>query len=75
MGRRKTYTRLVGMLHAKGYDQRAVAEQLGISISGVSRRYTGHTPWHIDEMYCLMDMIQAPYKQLHKIFPKGGVEK
>lgn len=75
MGRRKTYTRLIRMLQANGYDQPAVAEQLGLGVSSVSRRYRGKDPWHLDEMYKLMDLLNEPYENLHKLFPKNGIEE
>lgn len=69
-----TYRMLKGMLHAYGYNLPEVADLLGISEASVSRRYRNVEPWRITEMYALMDAINAPYTELHTIFPKGGLD-
>lgn len=65
---------LRGMLHGRGYNQPEVAELLGLSVSSVSNRYRGKTPWTLDEMYTLMDAVNADYAQMSELFPKGGIK-
>jgi transcriptional regulator with XRE-family HTH domain len=68
------YRLLKRMLHAKGYNLPEVAELLGMSASSVSRRFRAIEPFNSDEMYVLMDAANAPYAEMHTIFPKRGIE-
>lgn len=68
------YRRLQGFLHAHGLYQEDVADLLGISVSSVSRRYRAIEPWRVDEMYALLDAVEAPYSQMSVLFPRGGIE-
>ena len=69
-----TFVRLKRRLHKNGYNLPEVAELLNMSKTSVSRRYRALEPWSLDEMYVLMDAINAPYTELHTIFPKGGLD-
>ena len=69
-----TFRKLKRMLHRNGYNLPEVAELLNISKTSVSRRYRCIEPWSLDEMYVLMDAVNAPYAEMHTIFPKRGIE-
>lgn len=67
------YLFLAGRLKQLGLRKCDLANMLGVSATSVSNRFTGATPWSIDEMYKIMDICQAPAEQLHIYFPKGGI--
>lgn len=63
------YKYLAGRLKQLGIRKCDLAYMLGLSATSVSNRFTGTTPWSIDEMYKIMDICQAPAEQLHIYFP------
>lgn len=66
------YRYLSGKLRQLGIRQKDLAVNLGISKSQVSMRFNGWIPWKINEMYTIMDIIQAPPEELHIYFPPKG---
>lgn len=63
------YEHLTGRLQQMGIRQADLGNMLGLCSASVSHRFTGRTPWTIDEMYKVMDICQAPAEQLHIYFP------
>ena len=63
------YEYLNGRLQQMGIRQAELGDMLGMCSASVSHRFTGRTPWTIDEMYKIMDICQAPAEQLHVYFP------
>lgn len=56
-------------------DQPYLAEQMGKCTKYVNQRLTGRRPWDQDDQYWLMDFFHIPYDQMHKVFPKNGIDK
>ena len=67
------YRYLAGRLKQLGVRQAELGDMLGLCTASLSHRFTGRTPWSLDEMYKIMDICQAPPEQLHIYFPKGGI--
>lgn len=70
---RTRHRRLRGALQAVGWEQREVADALGISPTSVSNKMRGKYPWTISEAWQLMSIIgiSAP-DMLGLLFPEGG---
>lgn len=64
------YEYLAGRLKQLGIRQQDLAGPLGMNVSSVSHRFTGRTPWSVDEMYKLMDICRADPSELHIYFPR-----
>ena len=67
------YRYLAGRLKQLGVRQAELGDMLGLCSTSISHRFTGRTPWSLDEMYKIMVICQAPPEQLHIYFPKGGI--
>ena len=67
------YLFLAGRLKQLGVRQAELGDMLGLCSASISHRFTGRTPWSLDEMYKIMEICQAPPEQLHIYFPKGGI--
>ncbi len=63
---------LKGRLKQFGLRQSDLVEPLGLNLSSISHRFTGRTAWSLEEMYTLMDICRADYRELHLYFPKSG---
>lgn len=74
-GGRTRHRRLRGALKAAGWEQREVADVLGISPTSVSNKMRGKYPWTIDEAWRIMDIIgiSAP-DMLGLLFPPEGMD-
>ena len=46
-----------------------------ISNSAIDQRMAAKQPWKLCEMYQLMDALEIPHDQLHKIFPADPYEE
>ncbi|MBQ8216455.1 MAG: hypothetical protein IJZ91_00685 [Oscillospiraceae bacterium] len=68
----RPHAKLRGAMMASDIDCAYIARKLLRGITYVSLRMSGHEAWHIDECYKILDMIHAPYSQLHEYFPPGG---
>lgn len=68
----KPYAELRGRLARNDIDQRYLCELLGRSQTYITSRITGKRPWDQDDMYKLMDIVGAPYEELHRYFPPKG---
>lgn len=51
-----------------------IAEELHLTGSAVSQKFSGKTRWYMDEMYIVMDYLELPYDQLYIYFPRYGEE-
>lgn len=63
---------LKGRLKQLGLRQQDLVGQLDLNVSAISHRFTGRTPWSLEEMYTLMDVCRADYSELHLYFPRDG---
>lgn len=68
----KRFNVMRARLQEYGIEQTDLAKKLGRSIAYLSHRYTGKDPWTLDEMYTILDLINEPYENLHKVFPRNG---
>lgn len=66
------FRKLRGKLRELDIDQSYMADQLDLCQAAVSHRMTSRTPWRLNEMYIVMDLIGEPYDRLHIYFPPGG---
>lgn len=66
------YKQLHKALRARRITQLQISDELGICPMAVSHRFTGRTPWRLNEMYAVIDLIREPYDKLHEYFPKDG---
>lgn len=67
------YRFLAGRLRQLGMRQSDLGKELGIKAPAVSQRFTGRTPWSIDEMYKCLDICRAKPEEMHIYFPRGGM--
>ena len=63
------FVELTVLMHRKGYKRSAVAKELGMSQVSLYRRMTGETPWTLQEMYGLSDLLGITTDDWGKIFP------
>lgn len=49
-----------------------LGNKLMLGHASVSDRMCARTPWRIDEMYAIMDLLRWPYERMHELFPKDG---
>lgn len=66
------YMRLKGRMTQLGILQEDLAAFMKLSPAVISSRFTGRSDWRIEEMYHIMDIIKAPYSDLHLYFPRHG---
>ena len=80
MRKRRMYKALRGVMLELDILQPELAKALGMVPQSLSARMRGVTPWKLDEMYTVLDYINArakddglplscPYEKLHEIFP------
>ena len=50
-------------------------QQISKTASGVSYKLGGRTPWTLDEMYLIMDLIDEPIEHLSDVFPRDGINE
>lgn len=58
----------------RGYDGNRLSNAIGITPVTLSSRLCGKSPWSIKEMYAILDLLNLDYDQMHKYFPKNGVQ-
>lgn len=68
----RPFSALRGKIHEYGMTQVDIARRLKLSVNSVSARFSNKEPWHLDEMYELLDMIGEPARKIGYYFPKGG---
>ena len=69
------YQYLSGRLRQLGILQSDLGEMMGMSPAAISRRFTGATPWSIDEIYRVLEVCRATPEEFPIYFPpkrKGG---
>lgn len=70
----RKYRYLRGRLTQLGILHEELAAAIKISPSAFSAKLRGKSPWKDHEMYQIMDIIKAPYEQLHLYFPRDGID-
>jgi len=63
------FVELTVLMHRKGYKRSTVAKELGMSQVSLYRRMTGESPWTLQEMYGLSDLLGITTDDWGKIFP------
>lgn len=61
----RTASQVRAVLEDAGYTQTAVAEVLGITQSGVSKRYRGVRPWRAHELELLSRTYDIPVERFY----------
>lgn len=69
----RLFAKLRAAMLEHGDTAKDVANVLLIGTANVSLKLCGKAPWHLDEMYALMDRYHIPYERMAEYFPKGGV--
>lgn len=74
--RGQAYKRLRFAIKGRGYKIVPFINQVTkISYSVIDQRMAARQPWRLSEMYKLMDALNIPHDQLHKIFPADPYEE
>lgn len=63
------YQYLSGRLRQLGILQSDLGERMGLSPAAISRRFTGVTPWTIDEIYDVLEVCRATPDEFQTYFP------
>ena len=63
------YQYLSGRLRQLGILQSDLGERMGLSPAAISRRFTGVTPWTIDEIYEVLEVCRATPDEFQTYFP------
>lgn len=67
------YTELRNALRDAGITQAEVAKALSLSEASMSFRMSGKYPFTLTEAYAILDMLDKPYSELPRLFPKDGI--
>lgn len=70
---RTRYIELRNAFRGAGITQGEVARELCISETSMCFRMSGRYPFTLTEVYKILDMLNRPYSDLPKLFPKDGV--
>lgn len=74
--RGQAYKRLRFAIKGRGYKIGPFVHQVtDISESAADQRMAAKQTWKLREMYQLMDALEIPHDQLHKIFPADPYEE
>ena len=68
----KLYSELRGLMTAHDCTQEQLARAADIPFGTLKVRFSGRSPFRLDEAYRLLDFFRVPHNQLHLIFPPGG---
>ena len=72
---KKRFTTLRCALIENGTTQYALAHDLGLSPSSLSKRLTGKVPWTTQEAYSVLRLLNRPDTELQLYFPPDGLSK
>lgn len=67
------YIDLRNALRDAGITHAALAAELGISETSMSFRFSGRYPFTLEEAYKILDLLERPYSDLPRLFPKDGI--
>lgn len=71
----RLFAKLRGKMLEHGDTAKDIGNVMLVGTACVSMKLNARTPWHLDEMYALMDRYHIPYEQMAEYFPKGGVHR
>ena len=60
------YPGLVAEMARRGEHQKTIAKLLGITLSAISRRFSGEVEWSISEIEKICDYYKKSYDELFK---------
>ena len=63
------FVELTVLMHRQGLKRSTVAKELGMSQASLYRRMTGESPWTLQEMYGLSDLLGITTDDWGKMFP------
>lgn len=69
----RKYASLRAKMQKLNMDQEYIARQMHMNVMSISNRFTGKTPWKMDEMYAVLDIIGEPDEKLSEFFPRNGI--
>jgi transcriptional regulator with XRE-family HTH domain len=72
---KKHFSTLRCALMMNGTTQHALANELGLSPSSLSKRFTGKIPWTTQEAYSVLQLLDRPDSELQVYFPRDGLSK
>lgn len=68
----RPFAKLRGIMQEHDDTQEDLARVLNLGKGCISNKFNNKTPWHIDEMYAIMDHYGLQYKSLYRVFPPQG---
>ncbi len=69
----RRYIALDEELRKAGFNHNDLAAHLQISVTTMTNRFTNRQPFTAWEMYAIMDLLELPYSELPRLFPKEGL--
>lgn len=69
----RKYASLRAKMQKLNMDQEYLGRQMNMNAMSISNRFTGKTPWKMDEMYAVLDIIGEPDEKLSEYFPRNGI--
>lgn len=69
----RKYASLRAKMQKLNMDQEYIGRQMHMNVMSISNRFTGKTPWKMDEMYAVLDIIGEPDEKLSEYFPRNGI--
>jgi hypothetical protein len=73
--RKPRFRKLRALLRNADIEHSYLAEIIGRSPGHVSSCLNGKAQWKLDEVYKILDVLGEKPENMHKIFPKDGVDK
>ena len=67
------YVELRNAIRDAGIYQAEIAARIGLSETSMCHRMQGKYPFTISEAYAILDIIDRPYTDLPRLFPKDGI--
>lgn len=67
----KTYHKLKCRMFERGVTQHDIAAEIGVTQAWVNRRFTNRTPWSLQDVYAVCDILAIPYSEIGSYWPKS----
>lgn len=68
------YRKLKSRILEASYTQGEIAENLGMSMSYMSKRFVGKEAFALSHVYAICDMLEIPYSEIPEYFPPDECE-
>lgn len=66
----RPYHKLKCRMYEQEVTQTDLAQEMGVSITYISRRMTGKDQWELDVVYKVCDLLEIPYTEIAAYWPK-----